>query len=88
MGKRLMFEYAVRKGAEFVAAFTYPTSITQVDKAWEASPGIRYAQCVKAILGATPYLWRHRDSAAHVAGLIGGMLVTFSDGKEVRGRRR
>ena len=83
-----MFEYAVRKGAEFVAAFTYPTSTTRVDKAWEASPGIRFAQCVKAKLGTTPYLWKVRDSAVYVAELLGGEVVTFSDGKEVCGRRR
>jgi hypothetical protein len=55
--------WAIQVGEQWISRFSYPgTGETPAEtkallKAWEASEGIRQAQCCKAHLGDVPYLW-------------------------------
>jgi hypothetical protein len=73
--KQILY-YAVRVGDQWIQRFTHAQSITKKDEAWEKSPGIRFAQCVKAILGDVPFVWPNRpDSAQFVAAEVSRALV-------------
>lgn len=67
--------FVIRVGKKYVERFTYPYSVTKVDKAWEKSEGIQIAACCKAVLGSIPYEWPYRDSAEFVAEAIPGAVV-------------
>jgi len=75
-----LFEYAIKVGDKWVSRFTSPPSTTKLDKLWEKSEGIRVAQCLKAILGDTPYKWPNtEDSCRYTARNIpGGKVVEFT----------
>ncbi len=67
--------YAVRVDGQWIARFTSPGA--EVDKAWEASEGLRLASRCKAIVGAVPYLWTHADNARYTAQLLSGEHVSI-----------
>jgi hypothetical protein len=69
-------QYAVQVGEQYISTFTYPNTITKIDKAWEKSPGVKIAPCCKAILGETPFLWPNRASAKFCAQVLSGRLTT------------
>ena len=76
-GQQLGLLHAGSAGPQWIARFTYPSA--QVDKAWEASEGIRVASACTAILGEPPYLWTGQESARFVADSLDGEAVPVCD---------
>lgn len=59
-------------GGRFISSFSYPGPPAHIpDPVWvKSSPGIRVAECVKAIVGKEPFLWVWAESAEHIAAQI------------------